>query len=152
MAASIEDLLAIEEIRNLKARYMRFVDGHDWESWRKLMAEDVVFGPTLPDPDGTKPRIVGAEALVATVSQVMAEVHSIHIGFMPEIEILSADTARGIWGMEDILRWSDGRVMKGYGCYRETYVRQDGAWRFKTIQLMRKSEANYALSTGRVLP
>lgn len=145
----VEELLAIEEIRRLKARYMRYVDSHDWENWRKLMADDVVFGPTQPDPDGTKPRIVGADALVATVSQVMAEVHSVHIGFMPEIEILSADEARGVWGMEDILRWSDGRVLKGYGYYRETYVRQDGAWKFKTIQLFRKSEENYGLETTR---
>jgi hypothetical protein len=130
---------------------MRFVDGQDWAGWRSLMADDMVFGPS--DPESKDPmRIEGADALVAVISEALKDVATVHMGFMPEIEILSADQARGVWAMEDILRWKDGRVLKGYGYYRETYVRQGGAWKFKTVEVLRKSEETYGLTTGRVLP
>jgi hypothetical protein len=56
---------------------------------------------------------------------------------MPEIELTSATTAKGIWAMQDLLRWPDGRELSGYGHYHETYQRVDGAWRIKTLKLTR---------------
>jgi hypothetical protein len=45
--------------------------------------------------------------------------------------------AKGIWAMQDLLRWPDGRELHGYGHYHETYERIDGAWRIKTLKLTR---------------
>jgi hypothetical protein len=56
---------------------------------------------------------------------------------MPEIEITSPTTARGVWAMEDMLRWPDGRELHGYGHYHETYERTDDGWRIKTLTLTR---------------
>jgi hypothetical protein len=57
---------------------------------------------------------------------------------MPEIEITSPTTARGVWAMEDKLRWPErGTAMHGYGHYHETYELVDGAWRIKTLTLTR---------------
>ena len=59
---------------------------------------------------------------------------------MPEIEITSPTTAKGIWAMEDVLRWPEGAPMKtlqGYGHYHETYERVDGRWLIKSLRLSR---------------
>jgi hypothetical protein len=155
MLTDIEKLMAIEEIRHLKARYFRYVDSHDWEGFRSILEDDIVFAapqpPAGPAGNGmfslTDP-IVGAEAVVAWVSRMLEPVHSCHVGYMPEIEILSANEARAIWGMEDVLR-SANRLAHGYGYYRETYARRDGIWRIKTWSLFYKSmEVRDLASTG----
>ena len=99
MLTDTEKLIAIEEIRNLKARYFRFLDSHDWAGFRGLLTDDVVFAAPRPLGDGPGPGgmfaraedIVCADAVIAWVSQSLEHVHSAHIGYMPEIEILSAD-------------------------------------------------------------
>jgi hypothetical protein len=148
MLSSVEKLLAIEEIRTLKARYFRFVDSHDWKGLRSILADDAVFAsldPSHSEASGTRSGvgpaaadIDGGDEIVAWASAGLADAHSVHFGFMPEIEILSPDTARGIWGMEDIVRWP-GRVLHGHGYYCETYVRRRGAWLIKSVRLVRKS-------------
>ena len=39
--------------------------------------------------------------------------------------------------MEDMLRWSDGRELHGYGHYQESYEKIDGSWHIKTLKLTR---------------
>jgi hypothetical protein len=59
---------------------------------------------------------------------------------MPEIEITSPTTARGIWAMQDFLKWPEGSPMKslvGWGHYTETYELVDGEWKIKTLVLTR---------------
>jgi hypothetical protein len=47
-----DKLLAIEEIRLLKARYFRFLDSHDWVGFRSIFADDAVFEMPVPPPQG----------------------------------------------------------------------------------------------------
>lgn len=146
MLSATDKLLALEEIRQLKARYFRFVDSHDWSEFRSLFTDDAVF--TLPKApqsafgtelvSGGEDVIEGADAFVAWVSQGLADAKSAHLGYMPEIEILSATEARGLWGMEDIVRWP-GRTIHGYGYYSETYRCEDDAWRISGWALSYKS-------------
>src|SRR5207245_1818724 len=82
----------------------------------------------------------GASEIAAFVRGAVDTVQTVHHGHMPEIEITSPATARGVWAMEDKLRWPDGspiRAMHGYGHYHETYEKIDGHWRIKTITLTR---------------
>ena len=39
----VEDLTAIEEIRSLKARYFRYMDTMDWESFAELFSADATM-------------------------------------------------------------------------------------------------------------
>jgi hypothetical protein len=159
MLSDVETLIAIEQIKTLKARYFRYLDGHDWAGFRGILADDVVFAaPKPPNPEfgasGMFARtedIVGADAVIAWVSSSLEHVHSAHIGYMPEIEIISADEARAIWGMEDLLRGPSVHA-HGHGYYRETYVRSGGVWRIKTWALHYKSmEVRDLATTGRSL-
>ena len=55
----------------------------------------------------------------------------------PEIELTSATTARGIWALQDVVRFGPGVTLVGYGHYHETYEKRDGAWRIKSLHLTR---------------
>lgn len=128
-------LVAVESIKQLKARYCRHLDDKDWPAWRSLFTDDFVSDTS---PSGG-PRISGADAFVEFVrgslgkpAQVTA--HQVHA---PEIELTSPTTARGVWALEDVVRLAPGVHMRGYGHYHETYRMVDGQWRIASSQLTR---------------
>ena len=41
--AAVERLVAIEDIKQLKARYFRLMDQKNWDGFEKLFTPDVVF-------------------------------------------------------------------------------------------------------------
>jgi hypothetical protein len=147
-----ERLAAAEDIRNLKSRYCRAVDTKDAELLRSVFAPDVVvdYGEPWKDPvTGSPPQmgaggrrgpLHGADAVVASVSKGVAGKTTVHHCATGEIEVESAETARAVWPLVDRLRFDDGGPIKemiGYGFYRETYVKLDGRWRIKTLELVR---------------
>lgn len=123
----------LEAIRRLKARYFRTMDTKDWKGMREVFADDVVMD-TRSSGGGV---IRGADAFMAFLAEVLKDVVTVHHGHMPEIELTSPTTASGIWAMEDLLVWPDGRQMRGHGHYHETYARIDGSWRIETSTLTR---------------
>jgi hypothetical protein len=153
-----QQILAIEEIKRLKARYFRCMDKKDWAGYLAVFTPDAIvdstegFTPTdhtgapmsvggapapPPNPDLFKPDIV---QFVAELSAMLGPVSTVHHGHMPEIELLSATTARGTWSMEDMLRFPEGspmRTMHGFGHYEETYERLPEGWRIKSLKLTR---------------
>jgi hypothetical protein len=62
---------------------------------------------------------------------------SLHLNFLPEIEILSATSARAVWGQENFLArlYQPGvRHGHGYGYSYDTYEKLD-TWRVKSVRL-----------------
>ncbi|MGK2908272.1 MAG: nuclear transport factor 2 family protein [Sphingobium sp.] len=144
MHEPLQTLLAIEEIKRLKARYFRLMDCKDWEGFALLFARDAVFdvrGALEENPEQSDQEpIRGRNAIAAYVSVGINPITSAHYGHMPEIEILSEDRATGIWALADILRMPPGAPFArfyGYGHYHETYVREDGAWRIDELKITR---------------
>ena len=138
----VERLMATEEIKQLKARYFRCMDTKDWAGFEQVFAADAVMDMSSEMRDQTTRGGItrGAAQIAAMVRTVVGPVVTVHHGHMPEIEITSPTTARGVWAMEDKLRWPEGspvRTMHGYGHYHETYERTDDGWRIKTITLTR---------------
>ena len=123
----------IEAIKQLKARYFRLMDMKDWEGMRQVFADDVYIDTT--DSGG---RVVeGADDFMDGLRQVLANAVTVHHGHMPEIELTSSTTARGIWAMEDRVQWSDGPELHGAGHYHEEYEKVDGRWYIKKMKLTR---------------
>lgn len=140
-AMTVEDLLELEQIKQLKARYFRHMDTRQWQEWATCFTADVVAvydGPPRlgKRDDPTQVACHGRESLVAAVSGLFVEASSIHQGYMPELELTSATSARGIWSMFDYIRSPRG-TFKGWGHYHEEYVKQDGQWKIKSIKLTR---------------
>jgi SnoaL-like protein len=136
----IERLLAIEEIKNLKARYFRCMDTKDWAGFQAVFAPDATVDFTREGGDPTRSSATGAANVTKLIKDLVAPALTIHHGHMPEIELTSATTARGIWAMEDLIWWPEGsrrKTLHGFGHYHETYEKIDGRWLIKTLRLTR---------------
>ena len=136
---AIERLIAIEAIKQLKARYFRFIDTKDWLGFQNLFTADAVFDISDDIPGCI---VSGPAKIVETASVPLQDAVSVHHGHCAEIEITSPTTATGIWSMEDMLRWNEGanapvKSLHGYGHYFETYERIGGRWYIKSLKLKR---------------
>ena len=156
-----DKLMAIEEIKQLRARYFQCVDCKDWNGFLQVFAPDVEFDHVnsfrAVDPVSGASRIYGRPELLAGIDtrgwkmkgrdQIIAngaaqfaDVSTVHQGFNPQISIHSGDEASGIWAMQDILRFPPPgpiQEIRGYGHYHETYRRIDGRWVIQTTTLKR---------------
>jgi hypothetical protein len=136
---AIEHLLAIEEIKKLKARYFRCVDTKDWEVFRRLFAPDALLDISEDVPGG---KLVGPHAIADAASRSLRDCVSVHHGHCPEIDLISDCQASGVWAMEDMLRWPAAagaalRTLHGYGHYFESYEKIGGRWVIKAMKLRR---------------
>ena len=130
----LADLVAIEEIKQLKARYFRFMDQGDWEAFRELFAEDAEQSWT-PSPGEAPVGSRGRDAVVDHVRASLSGMRSTHHGHMPEIEITGPDSATGIWSLFDYCTKGDLVVMNGTGWYRDTYVKRDERWLIRSTHV-----------------
>ncbi len=143
MLSDLERLTAIEEIKQLKARYFRSMDTKDWEGLTAVFAPDAELdmqGEAADKSKAAEGLVKGGETVGAFIRNAVHDLVTVHHGHMPEIEIIDETTARGIWAMEDVLRWPEGgpvKTLHGYGHYHETYRKIDGAWRIQTSRLSR---------------
>jgi len=131
-------LLAIEAIKQLKARYCRYLDSKDWAAWRALFTDDFVSDTS----EAGGKLIAGADDFVAFTRKgigrpAQATAHQVHA---PEIELTSATTARGVWALQDVVRFGPGVTLVGYGHYHETYENIGGQWLIKSSKLTRLRE------------
>jgi ketosteroid isomerase-like protein len=140
----VQQLSDLYEIQQLKARYFRFLDRRDWDEWRQLFTDDVevqVADSPVPEfhaqSDGSK--IVGADALVAYMSQFEPPRITVHQGHTPDITFVDDDHATGIWAMFNFVEDPGRRTAQhAYGYYHESYTRGgDGKWRIDSIRLER---------------
>lgn len=126
----------IEEIRQLKARYFRLMDTKQWDALRDVFTGDVRIDTT--EDSGTI--ILGVDEYLPFLIGQIGTVTTVHHGHMDEIEIIDAETATGIWAMEDELWWPEGspiRYLHGYGHYHEIYRRTADGWRIAEMRLTR---------------
>lgn len=147
----IERLVALEEIKLLKARRDRAIDTKDWVTYEALHAAD-----HLSHTDGF-PTWTLAET-IENVSSLLAHIDSAHHSYTPEITFTSPQRAEGIWAMEDMLFWNQGEDehwLHGYGYYYETYEKRDDRWVFTSRKVKRnhlRTSPGAAPGSGLVTP
>jgi len=131
------DLVEIERIKQLKARYFRYMDEKRWQDWGEVFTSDATLDTR---EDASEGLVTGRDAIVAFVSAAVGDAITIHHGHMPEIDVTGETTARGVWSMEDYLDFKADPpfTIHGRGHYREEYEKgEDGAWRIKSMRLTR---------------
>jgi hypothetical protein len=142
---ALQRLLDIEAIKQLKARYWRCIDTKSFDELSTVFAEDAVFDyrqavrdPVSGTPEGVAEQepVKGLQNIIREVGSALEVAQSAHQGHMPEIEILSETTAKGMWPFEDFVLNGDFEF-KGYGHYVEAYEKIDGAWRIKHSEITR---------------
>ncbi|VEG53576.1 SnoaL-like polyketide cyclase [Mycolicibacterium aurum] len=137
-------MLEIEAIKQVKARYCRYLDTKDWGAWRSLFTDD--FRSDTTQAGGKA--IVGADEFVAFTRRSLGDRATVHQVHAPEIEVVSPTTARAIWALEDVVRLAPGVNLRGYGHYRESYRKRDGQWLIceSTLTRLREDIFNIAFS------
>jgi hypothetical protein len=129
-------LLEIEAIKQLKARYCRLLDTKDWHAWRSLFSDDF-----LSDTSKAGGKVIrGADEFVAFTRKGVRSQATVHQVHAPEIALTSPTTARGVWALEDVVRFGPAVNLRGYGHYTETYEKVDGQWIFTSSALTRLRE------------
>ena len=137
--SDLERMVALEEICRLKARRDRALDTKDWDTYLALHVPEHVS-----ENEGEEPRH-GAKANVDGVARILEGIVTVHHGHTPDITFESPTTARGIWGMEDLLfdEATKRHLLHGFGFYHERYEKRGGEWLFCYRQLRRTFVRDY---------
>jgi hypothetical protein len=140
------DLVAIEEIKRLKYRYLRCVDTKDWDDMADVLTEDAVADYGTPTY-GRPLRLEGRNAIVAFLRDNLGpDMITTHFAGQPEIEVAGAE-ATGLWAFEDTVIATKYRtVIIGAAYYEDRYLRcADGCWRIRHTGYRRTYEATMSL-------
>ncbi|NWK97398.1 DUF4440 domain-containing protein [Sphingobium lactosutens] len=129
-----------EEIKILKARYIRYMDTRNWDALQNLFMPDAVV-----EIAEIGHRTETAVAFVEFARTALEGVVSVHNAALPEIVISADGTATGVWAMTDDLDAPNGLAqsegkpvrMRGAGHYHETYRKTPEGWKIELMQLTR---------------
>ena len=137
---AVPDLAAVEEIKQLKYRYLRTLDLKRWEEFAAL------FVPEATGDYGAGLSFANRDELVgymrAHLGPGLVTMHHCH---HPEIRV-EGDRARGTWYLEDRVLVPDARfVLEGAAFYDDRYVRTHDGWRIAHTGYRRTYEATWSM-------
>jgi hypothetical protein len=124
---ALEDIQAITQ---LKHRYFRLLDHHDWKALRECFTQDVET-----HYENGHYRFAGIDEVMRFLSESLEGLRSsgrrgIHLGHHPEIELLSETQAHGLWTLHAVSLDRDrGRAGRQESFYEDDYRKIDGVWR-----------------------
>ncbi len=137
----LQQLTALENIRQTKARYCRFIDLKQWDDFKNLFTPNVhltfhgVEGELLYE-------FTDLQSFIDQTATTLRGAQTIHQVHNPEIELTSETTARTIWSMEDRITYPQDvkgpfKSLHGFGHYYETLELREGCWLTTTLSLKR---------------
>jgi SnoaL-like domain len=141
------DLAALEEIRQLKYRYLRCVDDKLWDELGECFTPDAVANYGTPAM-GKPLDLNGRDEIVAFMRDSLGNgIITVHYAGQPEIAV-DGDTATGTWRFEDTVIAPEYNVMiRGAAFYEDSYARGgDGRWRISRIGYVRTYEFSVSLN------
>jgi hypothetical protein len=140
------DLETLEEIRQLKYRYLRCVDEKLWDELADVLTPDAtidygtrVYGKPLT--------FAGRDELIDFFRANLGPgIVTVHAAGQPEITV-DGDTAAGTWRFSDTVIAADFRVViAGSAFYQDRYARcADGKWRISHTGYTRTYEVTMSL-------
>jgi SnoaL-like protein len=135
------DLAVLEELRQLKYRYLRTLDLKLWDEFTDTLTPDVKtnYGEQLSFEDRDSVVAFMRNSLGPTIITV----HQCH---HPELTV-DGDTAIGTWYLEDKVIVTEHRMLlTGAAFYDDAYRRcDDGRWRISRTGYQRSYEAVQSL-------
>ena len=124
-----EDLVEIELIKQLKYKYLRLLDQHEFDEMRTVLTPDVEARYS----DG-KYSFDGVEAVIEFLTESMGSPQflSSHACHHPEITLNGDGTASGIWKLEDQVIIGEHDIsLRGAAFYEDDYVKTTDGWRIR---------------------
>ncbi|ODV44110.1 bile acid 7-alpha dehydratase [Cupriavidus sp. UYMMa02A] len=116
----MDEFLELERVRQLKYRYFRALDRHDWAALADCLAPEL--NTWL---DSGKYSFDSRDAFIAGIRKLMdnATLLTKHQGHHP-------DRAKGTWYLEDhVIDLANNWMLHGTAFYEDEYVKRDGEWR-----------------------
>jgi len=149
---NLERLLAIEEIKGVKARYFRYMDTKQWDKLGELFSVNAYFDARCAfsaDLEDQSPAAQmckdwvteGRNEIVAFMKRGCEGFLSAHYGHGHEITVIDQQRASGVIALEDYmyLQGEEGlsQVLHGRGHYHEEYIKEGGKWRIHSSRITR---------------
>lgn len=138
---NVQHLMDLEAIRQLKYAYFRCIDTANLEELATLFHDDV----QVHFKGGTYEwKLAGKQEYLDNVGGAFSsKAVGHHNGHHPEIQVLSATEATGIWYLADHM-WITEHDFYTYGTalYWDRYVKQDGRWLIRETCYERLYEVN----------
>jgi hypothetical protein len=143
-----ERLAAIEEIKQLKAKYWRGVDSSDGALVRSILAEncELDYIGCCTDPVSGQDHmpamnvvLKGRDSWIADAFKT-AGIVTVHQGYQNEITVTGPDTATGIWAFADRFFLPPGGAftrLTGYGHYHDAYRLTTEGWKLQKTRITR---------------
>ena len=140
------DLVALEEIRQVKYRYLRCVDLKLWDEMESVFTEQASaeYGTHAA---GRELNLYGRDEIIGYLRENLPPaIITVHRCGQPEITV-DGDKATGTWSFEDTVIAMEYRVViKGAAFYEDSYERgADGQWRISRIGYKRIYETTSSL-------
>ena len=147
----------IDEIKQVKYRYLRALDTKDWDEFAATLTDDVSgdYGESL----GEIHRFTDRDALLAFMRTSLGpEIITEHRVTHPEITI-DGDEASAIWYLQDrVIARAFNFMLIGAAFYRDRYRRTADGWKISATGYDRTYDAsmsleglNFELKPGRAL-
>lgn len=144
---TIDKLLIVNEIKNLKSSYCRFIDTKAWDDYAGLFTEDAVMDVSVEvsaKPGTDEGIFKGRAEIVGIVQRAVETAETAHQVHTPEVTVYSPISASAIWPMQDRLVWAEGKspmppiqTLTGFGHYHEEYIQHEGRWFISSLRLTR---------------
>lgn len=127
----MNELLEMEKIKQLKARYFRALDTNDWELFGACLRENCISRYA-----GGRHSFDGRDATVKFMSDNLSgeNMLTLHQGHTPEIELIGSLKATGTWYLEDtVIDLKNKFRIYGAGVYHDVYEKVNGHWLISEI-------------------
>ena len=129
----------LEQIRQLKYRYVRTLDTKDWEGFATCLTADVVGRYGGLDLDGRDDLV---DFMRTNMTPDLVTLHQVH---HPEIAV-TGNEARGTWYLQDKVIVAAHRfVLEGAAFYDDRYVRTPEGWRIAETGYRRTYEMTWSM-------
>ncbi len=139
MAYTLQQLSDLEDIRTLKHRYFRGIDTADAALLEGLFTDDVEV-----DYRGGNYRVSlagKADMLDFLANSFHSDALAMHHGHMPEIALIGAHEAEGVWYLEDVFINLESKTHTvGSAIYRDRYRREGAQWKIAKTEYDRVIE------------
>ena len=135
----MNELLEIEKIKQLKARYLRGLDTNDWAVFESSMSADCTGRY-----NSGKLSFENRDEIVGFMRENLSgdKILTLHQGHQAEIEIIDEQTARGSWYLQDIvIHLESGMRIYGSAVYEDNYRKEDCDWKICATGYRRVFEA-----------